>query len=89
MAGDILPTGRMDRVAVVRDYGNKRRIIYVDLRTKDLFTSAAYYLRQNDLVIVEPTRQQADQENQRRFSYWQLGLSTVTTIVTLVLYFCK
>lgn len=88
-AGDLKNTSRIDRVAVIRDYGNKRRIMHLDLRSKDIFLSPAYYLQQNDIVYVEPNGLRADQDSQRRFSYWTTGLSVLTTLTTLVLYFLK
>lgn len=89
MAGDLKNTSRIDRVGVIRDYGNKRRIMHLDLRSKDIFLSPAYYLQQNDIVYVEPNGLKANQDSQRRFSYWTTGLSVLTTLTTLILYFLR
>lgn len=59
MAGDLTPRSRLDRIAVIREYGNKRRILFHDIRSKDIFTSPYYYLQQNDIVYVEPTNMKA------------------------------
>lgn len=87
MAGDLNNNARIDNVAVIREYGNTRRIIRNDLRSKNLFLSPAYYLQQNDIVYVEPNGNRVQEQSQRRFNYWSMGLSTATTITTLVLYF--
>lgn len=89
MAGDLNNNARIDNVAVIREYGNTRRIIHNDLRSKDLFLSPAYYLQQNDIVYVEPNGNRVQEQSQRRFNYWSMGLSTVTTLTTLVLYFTR
>ncbi len=87
MAGDLKNTSKIDRVAVIRDYGNKRRIMHVDLRTKDLFQSQAYYLHQNDIIYVEPNALKSDVQSQRRLSYFITAMSTITTLTSLVLFF--
>ena len=52
MAGDLTIYGRRDRVAVIREKDGKRRILYHDLRSSDIFQSPCYYLQQNDIVYV-------------------------------------
>ena len=85
MAGDLRPTARLDRIGVIREYGGKRRILFHDIRSKDIFTSPCYYLQQNDIIYVEPTRQRADERDQRNFSRWSMFLSFITTITSLIL----
>lgn len=89
MAGDLKETSKIDRVAIIREYGNKRRIMHLDLRSKDVFLSPGYYLQQNDIIYVEPNSFKTDIQSQRKLSYWTMALSTVTTLTTLVLYFIK
>ena len=84
-AGGVSETGRMDRVAVIREYGNKRRILYHDLRSKDVFNSPCYYLQQNDIVYVEPSASKT-RENVRNTAYTvSTIMSFITTIVSLIL----
>ena len=85
MAGDLRPTARLDRIAVIREYGNKRRILFHDIRSKDIFTSPCYYLQQNDIVYVEPTRQRADERDQRNLSRIQMILSFITSLTSIIL----
>lgn len=87
MAGDLTDNARIDRVAVIREFGNKRRIIYNDLRSKDIFLSPAYYLQQNDIVYVEPNARKARQENREKYSMWTTFLSSAVTLTTLVFFY--
>ena len=90
MAGDVkTETGRIDRVAVFREFGDSRRVIRVDLRSKDIFLSPAYYLQQNDIVYVEPNGQKAEEQSNRRLRNWMFGVSSVTTVLSLVLLLTK
>lgn len=87
--GGVRNTGRMDRVAVIRDTGGSRRIYHLDLRSKDVFMSPAYYLCQNDIVYVEPNGRLAEEETRRRLSYITYGVSGLSTIVTFVMFILK
>lgn len=89
MAGDLTPRSRLDRIAVIREYGNKRRIMFHDIRSKDIFTSPCYYLQQNDIIYVEPNSAKATEQDQRKMSMWSMVLSFVTTITSLVLLYVK
>lgn len=83
-AGDITDQGRVDRVAVIREYGNKRRIMFHDLRSKDVFNSPCYYLQQNDIVYVEPSAIKTRDNAQRAISTFSMIISFITTVTSLV-----
>ena len=85
MAGDLTPYSRLDRIAVIREYGNKRRILYHDIRSKDIFTSPCYYLQQNDIIYVEPTSMRATEQSQRTMNTWSMLLSFASSITSIVL----
>lgn len=54
LAGDLKMSGVRNNVLVIRDSSGVRSEFRLDLTKKDLFSSPAYYLQQNDLVYVEP-----------------------------------
>ena len=54
LAGDLKLTGVRKNVLVIREQNGVRSEYRVDLTSKDLFTSPVYYLKQNDVVYVEP-----------------------------------
>lgn len=89
MAGDLTENAKIDRVAVIREYGNKRRIFFNDLRTKDLFSSPCYYLQQNDIVYVEPSGIKATQKDQRRLQALSIWLGFISTITSLTFLFIR
>lgn len=88
LAGDLTIYGRRDRVTVVRELNGKRNIYIVDIRSVDLFTSPAYYLQQNDVVIVEPNKDRAgqstiNQNSLKSASFWVSMGSFGVTIANL------
>lgn len=61
MAGDLTIYGKRDAVFVVREEDGQRVTHWVDLRTQDLFHSPIYYLKQNDVIYVQPNKVRAGQ----------------------------
>ncbi len=64
LSGDITRFGKKDGVKVIREVDGKREIGKIDLTDKNLFESPYYNLKQNDVVLVESTKERAKQENQ-------------------------
>jgi polysaccharide export outer membrane protein len=56
LAGDMNMTGVRKNVLVIRDIDGIRTEIRVDMTSREAYNSPAYYLRQNDVVYVEPNR---------------------------------
>lgn len=87
MAGDLTIYGKRDRVAVIREKGGVRTILYHDLRSSDLFKSPCYYLQQNDIVYVEPNKARAGQSgiNQNNsVGVWLSAVSILASIAGLI-----
>lgn len=55
-AGDLNITARRDCIRVIRQEGNESKTYFVDLRSKDIFSSPVYNLQQNDIIYVEPNK---------------------------------
>lgn len=53
-AGDLNITGNRKNVLVIRDENGVKKEYRLDLTSKDIYTSPAYYLSQNDVVYIEP-----------------------------------
>lgn len=89
LAKDMTIYGRRDNVAVIREQDGERVIYQVDVRSKDMFQSPAYYLQQNDIVYVTPNKVRAGQstlnENSvRSVSMWVSISSLLISIATLI-----
>ena len=87
MAGDLTIYGRRDRVAVIREKDGKRRILYHDLRSSDIFQSPCYYLQQNDIVYVEPNKAKTGQSrinSNNSVGVWLSAVSVLASITSLM-----
>ena len=55
-AGDLSIFGKRDNVLLIRDSVGKKQMVRLNLNSKSLISSPYFYLRQNDVVYVEPTK---------------------------------
>lgn len=86
-AGDLSPKARVNRVTVIREEGGERKKYTHDLREKELFDSPAFYLRQNDIVYVEPKYRKKDNEDRG----WQIStfLISIGSLITSIIWALK
>lgn len=89
MAGDLTIYGKRDAVFIVREEGGQRVVHWVDLRNKDFFNSPVYYLKQNDVVYVQPNKVRAGQStinenNVKSVGLWVSVASFLTSLGVLV-----
>lgn len=90
MAGDLTVYGLRNKVMVQREENGKQNVYVVDLTSaKSLYSSPVYYLKQNDLVYVEPNDVRARQStvngnNIRSSSFWVSIASLLTSVLVLI-----
>ena len=90
LARDLTIYGRRDNVQVIREQNGQRQIFTLDLRDSAIFNSEAYYLQQNDVVYVTPSKVRAGQGeiNENYFksgSFWISLASISATMATLII----
>lgn len=77
-SGGIPATGRKENVMVIRENNGHRDFTYLNLNSRDVFKSPYYYLKQNDIVYVEPSRIRRQESNE----FLRLYLPIVTTLLS-------
>lgn len=60
MLGNIPNTAMIDDIMVIRNQDGFRTAYQVNLKTKDLFDSPVFYLQQNDIIYVKPSKYVSD-----------------------------
>jgi len=73
-AGGITDGGNRDRILVVRPYEGGTRTYRINLQDNKIFSSEAYTLLPNDVIVVEPTRTKI----------WMLNMPTFTSVVGII-----
>lgn len=90
MAGDLTLQGQRENIAVLRETDGKVNTYRVDLTNfKELAQSPVYYLKQGDVIYVEPNDMQKRQtttngNNVYSTGFWISVASLLTSVVTTV-----
>lgn len=80
-AGDVPISGKKDNVMVIREIEGHREFVHLNLNSREVFNSPYFYLKQNDIVYVEPTRIRKQEGN----DFFRLYLPAITTLISTVL----
>lgn len=89
-AGDLTIYGRRDNVTVLRQENGKQNVYRLDLNNgRELTSSPAYYLQQNDVIYIDPNNVRKRQStvngnNVLSTSFWISIASLVTSIAVLL-----
>ena len=78
--GDLTEFAQRDRIFVIRTENGKRTYNRLDLNKSEVFNSPYFYLRQNDVIYVEPNKIRIDNSKYNQNNAFKL--SVVSTIVS-------
>jgi polysaccharide export outer membrane protein len=81
-AGDLQITGLRNNVLLIREVNGQRVEYRLDLTSKDLYQSAAYYIHQNDVIYVEPNFT-ANFQGTNFQTFTQLGTTAISIFLSL------
>lgn len=83
--GDLTEFGERDRVIVIRTEGGKREFHRLNLNSSEVFNSPYFYLKQNDVVYVEPNQIRIDNSKYNQNNAYKLSvISTVVSSVSVI-----
>jgi len=87
MAGDLTIFGKRSNILIIGEEDGVKTHAYLDLTNANVVNSPHYYLRQNDVVYVEPkgTRRQSASSLGIASSY----ISVVSALITIIYLFTK
>ena len=84
LAGDLTIFGRRENVLLVRDNNGKKEMAYLNLNSIELFNSPYFFLKQNDVLYIEPNKGKAASLNTARMQ--TIGLVGTALSVLIVLF---
>lgn len=76
LAGDLTIFGQRENILVIHDVDGKKEFERLNLTKTDFFKSPSFYLRQNDVVYVEPNKAKKSTNNAQ-------DTKTITIIVSI------
>lgn len=83
LAGDLTVFGRRDNILVIRDLNGKKEFGRLNLNSTDVFNSPYYFLKQNDVVYVEPNKAKVIALNNSTRTVAALVISALSTLVLI------
>ena len=89
-SGDFTPYSNRRHVMIIREKNGVREIGDIDFKDTKFFVSPYYFLQQNDVIYIEPTKGKIAQVQQPINTYIQpivSGLSIIATLTSLIYLF--
>jgi polysaccharide export outer membrane protein len=86
LAGDLTDYANRERILVIREKNGHREYAMLSLKDKRIFLSPYYYLKQNDVIYIEPIEARVATVADPAFRWISFGsalLSLVTFVITI------
>jgi len=84
LAGDLTIYGKRENILIVRDNNGKKEFARLDLNSSEIFNSPFYYLKQNDVVYVEPNKRKVSASNSAQIQTIGVLASVLSVIVLAI-----
>lgn len=81
LAGGMTIYARKENVLVIREANGKREMARLDLTNPEVFKSPYYFLKQNDIIMVEQTKNKAANTDQSTARTISLATGIISTLV--------
>lgn len=88
-SGGIPITGDLSNVRIVRQYPDGVKVHHLDLTQLDVIYSPYYYIRPNDMIVVDPLPQKALGTGTTGLASFTTIVSVLTALATTVLLFTR
>ena len=83
-AGDITTAANLKEVMVIRTVQGTRKVYAVNMYSKKLYDSPAFYLQQNDVVYIKPRGSKVDSGTDLSLRITSIALTLASTISSIM-----
>lgn len=84
LAGDLTIFGKRENVLLIREDNGEKQFARLNLNSAELFNSPFYYLKQNDVLYVEPNKGKAASLNTARAQTFGLIGTVLSVLIILI-----
>lgn len=84
LAGDLTIYGRRDNVLIVRDNNGVKEFSRLNLNSSNIFSNPFFYLKQNDVIYVEPNKRKVSASNSAQIQTIGVIASVISVIVLAI-----
>ncbi len=88
-SGGVPVTGDLTDIVIVRQYPGGQKVHHVDLTRLDAMQSPYYYVKPNDLILVNPLPQKSVGAGTTGLDTFRTILTTVTALTSVILLFIR
>jgi polysaccharide export outer membrane protein len=83
LAGDLTIYGKRENVLLMRDTLGEKKLIRLNLNSKDIISSPYFYIKQNDVVYVEPNKAKIASLDASKTRLYAIIASALTVAIVL------
>ena len=87
LAGDITIYGKKDNVLLIRDSLDKKIYVRLNLNSSKALQSPYFYLKQNDVIYVEPTKDKLVASDATQTKFFTIAVSVITAAALILIRF--
>lgn len=88
-AGGVPITGDLQDIVLIRQYPGGQRVHHLDLTTIDVMQSPYYYVKPNDLILVNPLPQKTIGAGTTGLDTFRTTLTVITALTSVILLFIR
>jgi len=83
LAGDLQLTAKRKNILLIRSEGDEKKFIRLDVTSSNIFRSPYYYVKQHDVIIVEPSDYKIQNSDNSFLRYFGIGTSLISIVSLL------
>lgn len=84
MAGDLTIFAKRKNIMLVRELNGKKQISRLDLTSTDLFQSTSLYLKQGDMIYIEPNKSKIASNDQAQIRNVTIASTLITSLALII-----
>lgn len=83
LAGDLTIYGKRENILLIRDNNGEKQFARLNLNSAELFNSPYFYLKQNDVIYIEPNKGKAASLNTARTQTFAIIGTALSVLIVL------
>jgi polysaccharide export outer membrane protein len=83
LAGDLTVYSRRDNILLIREDNGEKKLVRLNLRTSEIFSSPYYYLKSNDIIYVEHNK--AKVSASRSIGPWLSAVFSGSSLIIVII----
>ena len=87
LSGDLNLTAKRHNILLIRSEGDQKKFVRYDIRSTKIFQSPYFYLKQRDIIYVEPRRDKVQSSGDGIFARYLGYFTAVVSVVSLMFAF--